>query len=188
MGINSTLTGVLAAAFPVLVAAVTQGVPPALRLTGFVLAVAGIWCLSRPAGAMQRPRGLGLAALAGLSFGGFYVLISQVRGPSVFWPLAVATTTGLFIMVGLAAARGQPLCPPRGVIGVALLAGILDAGGSACFVLAARAGRVDVAAVLGSLYPAFTVLLARVVLDERLTRTQTAGLVAAIAALPLIVA
>jgi drug/metabolite transporter (DMT)-like permease len=188
MGINSPLTGVLAAAFPVLVAALTLGVPPAVRLSGFALAVAGIWCLSRPAGAMQRPRGLGLAALSGLGFGGFYVLISQVRGPSVFWPLAVATATALLIMVGLSAVRRQPLCPPRGVIGVALLAGILDAGGNACFVLAAHAGRVDVAAVLGSLYPAFTVLLARVVLDERLSRTQTVGLVAAIAALPLIAA
>jgi drug/metabolite transporter (DMT)-like permease len=188
MGINSPLTAVLAAAFPVLVAAITLGVPPGVRLTGFVLAVAGIWCLSRPAGAMQRPRGLGLAALAGFGYGGFYVLISQVRGPSVFWPLAVATATALLIMVGLAAALRQPLCPPRGAIGVALLAGILDAGGNACFVLAAHAGRVDVAAVLASLYPAFTVLLARVVLDERLTRTQTAGLIAAIAALPLIAA
>jgi drug/metabolite transporter (DMT)-like permease len=188
MGINSPLTGVLAAAFPVLVAALTLGVPPAVRLSGFALAVAGIWCLSRPAGAMQRPRGLGLAALSGLGFGGFYVLISQVRGPSVFWPLAVATATALLIMVGLSAVRRQPLRPPRRVIGVALLAGILDAGGNACFVLAAHAGRVDVAAVLGSLYPAFTVLLARVVLDERLSRTQTVGLVAAIAALPLIAA
>jgi drug/metabolite transporter (DMT)-like permease len=111
-----------------------------------------------------------------------------VRGPSIFWPLAVATTTALLVMAGLSAIRRQPLFPPRGVIGIALLAGILDAGGNACFVLAAHAGRVDVAAVLGSLYPAFTVLLARIVLDERLTRTQTAGLITAIAALPLIAA
>ena len=137
---------------------------------------------------MQRPRGLGLAALAGLGFGGFYVLISQIRGPSVFWPLAVSTTTALLLMAGLTAVLRQPLCPPRGVIGITLLSGILDAGGNGCFLLAAHAGRVDVAAVLGSLYPAFTVVLARVVLDERLTRTQTAGLIAAIAALPLIAA
>jgi drug/metabolite transporter (DMT)-like permease len=188
MGINSALTGVLAAAFPMLVAAITLGVPPAVRLFGFALAAAGIWYLSRPGGVMQRPRGLGVATLSGLGFGSFYVLISQVRGPSVFWSLAVATGTSLLILVGLTAVSRQPLCPPREIISVALLAGIFDAGGSGCFVLAAHAGRMDVAAVLGSLYPAFTVLLARVILDERLTRTQTAGLIAAIAALPLIAA
>ncbi len=188
MGINSPLTAVVAAAFPVLVAAISLGVPPAMRLIGFVVAVAGIWCLSRPSREMRPPRGLGLAALAGLGYGGFYVLISHVGGPSVFWPLAVATGTALLIMVGLTAVRRQPWHPPRGVVGVALLAGLLDAGGNACFVLAAHAGRVDFAAVLGSLYPAFTVLLARVVLDERLTLTQTAGLIAAIASLPLIAA
>jgi drug/metabolite transporter (DMT)-like permease len=186
MGVNSPFTAVLAASCPVVVAAVSEGRPPAVRIAGFTLALAGVWCLSLPAGRMQRPAGLDLAAVAGLGFGGFYVLISQVRGPSVFWPLAVATGTALVIMTGFAAVRRQPVCPPREVRGIALLAGVLDAVGNACFVLAAHAGRLDVAAVLGSLYPAFTVLLARVVLDERLTRTQTAGLLAAIAALPLI--
>jgi drug/metabolite transporter (DMT)-like permease len=188
MGVNSPLTAVLAASFPVVLASVLQGVPSGARLAGFALALAGIWCLARPTSGAARPEGLGLAAMAGLAFGGFYLMISQVRGPSVFWPLAVSTGTSLVVMAGLAAASGETLRLPMSVLGIALLAGVLDAGGNACFVLAAHAGRVDVAAVLGSLYPAFTVLLARVVLRERLTRAQTAGLVAAIAALPLIAA
>ncbi|HLJ61566.1 MAG TPA: DMT family transporter [bacterium] len=186
MGVNSPLTAVLAASFPVLFAALFQGMPPAVRLGGFALALGGVWCLSRPVGRAGRPHGLGLAALAGVAFGGFYLLISQVHGPSVFWPLAVSTGTSLVVMVGLAVASHQTLRVPRGVIGISLLAGVLDAGGNACFVLAAHAGRVDVAAVLGSLYPAFTALLARAVLREHLTRTQTAGIVAAVASLPLI--
>lgn len=186
MGVNAPLTAVLAASFPVLFAAVLLGVPPAVRLGGFALALGGVWCLSRPVGRAGRPHGLGLAALAGVAFGGFFLLISQVRGPSVFWPLAVSTGTSLVVMVGLAVASRQALRVPREVIGILLLAGVLDAGGNACFVLAAHAGRVDVAAVLGSLYPAFTALLARAVLHEHLTRTQTAGIIAAIASLPLI--
>ncbi len=186
MGVNSPLTAVLAASFPVLLASILQGAPPAARLAGFALALAGVWCLSRPTGETGRPQGLGLAVLAGLAFGCFYILISQIRGSSVFWPLAVSTSTSLVVMLGVAAANRQTLWLPPAIIGIAFLAGIFDAGGNACFVLAARTGRVDIAAVLGSLYPAFTVVLARVVLNERLTRMQTAGLFAALASLPLI--
>jgi len=186
MGVNAPLTAVLSASFPVLVGATSQGVPTFVRSLGFALALAGVWCLSRSPGAAGRPRGLGLAVLAGFAFGAFFVLIAQVRGPSVFWPLVVATTAALAVLLALALAGGRGAPPARQIVGLALLAGAFDAGGNACFLLAAHAGRLDVAAVLASLYPAVTTLLAALVLKERLTRTQTLGVAAALVAMPLI--
>jgi drug/metabolite transporter (DMT)-like permease len=188
MGINSPLTAVLAAALPVLVAALSQGLPSGVRVVGFGLALAGVWCLSRPEGVSGAPRGLGLALLAGLGFGGFYVLIAQVRGASVFWPLAASTGTSFILLLALALAGRRAWFAGPGALPISLLAGALDAGGNIFFVLAAHGGRLDVAAVLASLYPAVTVLMARLILKEHLNRLQAVGIGATLAAIPLIVA
>ena len=188
MGINSPLTAVLAAALPVLVAALSQGLPSGVRVVGFGLALAGVWCLSRPEDISGAPRGLGLALLAGLGFGGFYVLIAQVRGASVFWPLTASTGTSFILLLALALAGRRAWFAAPGALPISLLAGALDAGGNIFFVLAAHGGRLDVAAVLASLYPAVTVLMARLVLKEHLNRIQAVGIGATLAAIPLIVA
>ena len=188
MGINSPLTAVLAAALPVLAAALSQGLPSGVRVVGFGLALAGVWCLSRPEDISGAPRGLGLALLAGLGFGGFYVLIAQVRGASVFWPLTASTGTSFILLLALALAGRRAWFAAPGALPISLLAGALDAGGNIFFVLAAHGGRLDVAAVLASLYPAVTVLMARLILKEHLNRLQAVGIGATLAAIPLIVA
>ena len=188
MGVNSPLTAVLAASLPVLVGALSQGLPSGLRVVGFGVALAGVWCLSRPEGVTGPPRGLGLALLAGLGFGGFYVLIAQVHGASVFWPLAASTGTSLIVLLTPALARRRAWFAAPGALPISLLAGTLDAGGNIFFVLSAHGGRLDVAAVLASLYPAVTVLMARLVLKEHLNRIQAVGIGATLAAIPLIVA
>jgi drug/metabolite transporter (DMT)-like permease len=188
MGLAAPITAVVGAAVPVLAGAFLEGLPRGWQLGGIALALAGVVLVSRPDGAAGRPEGLGLALLSGLGFGAFFVLIDRVGGGAVFWPLACAraASVALVLAVGLSA-RGR-LTPGRGrrALLLLMLAGVLDAGGNAFFLLATQSGRLDVAAVLASLYPAATVLLARLVLDERLTPRQRVGVSCALGAIPLI--
>ena len=186
MGIAAPVTAVLAAALPVCFAALSQGLPSPLQFTGFGLALGGVWLISRPEGAGGSPEGLGLALLAGVGFGGFMICIGQVQAPAVFWPLAAAKVSSLLSMLAAARAEGRLPRPPRSLLLPAALAGLLDAGGNAFFVLAEQGGRIDVASILASLYPAATVFLARLVLGERVSRTQAVGIAAALIAIPLI--
>lgn len=188
MGINSSLTAVLAASFPVLFGAVSQGLPAPLRAAGFGLALAGVWCVSQSPGTdVGRSRGLGLALIAGICFGSFYVLIIQVGISSVFWPLAASTVMSLVVLSALALGSRQARLLAPTVLPISLLAGVLDTVGTIFFVLAAHASRLDIVAVLASLYPAVTVLMARVILKEHVTRRQAVGIVAVLTAIPLIV-
>ncbi len=187
MGVVSSITAVLAAAVPVLFAALTDGSPGSAPLLGFALGAAGLWLVSNPQGVVS-PAGLELAILGGLGFGGYFVMIGQVRSDTVFWILAAARAASLSLMSGLAWASGRMQRPARRLLPLLALAGLLDVSGNAFFVLAVQAGRLDVSSVLASLYPAVTVLLARLLLNERVTRAQAVGILAALVAVPLIAA
>ncbi|HEV2282786.1 MAG TPA: DMT family transporter [bacterium] len=196
MGVAAPVSAVIAATMPVVFAALSEGLPTDLQLTGFGLAMAAVWFISRPAGGAlpgrpRQTRGLTLAALAGLGFGVFYIFISRARANVVFWPLAASqlvTLVTVLAVVGILALarRSSTDRLPIDAVPLMLLAGLLDAGGNAFFLLAEHAGRLDVAAVLASLYPASTVVLARLILNERVSRTQAVGIVAALASIPLI--
>src|SRR6266571_4393761 len=127
-----------------------------------------------------------LLRLAGCGFGCFFILISRVSHDSTFWPLAVARFSSVLFLLVVGGIRRQPVLPRMTAVPLVLIAGVLDAIGNAFFVLAAHAGRLDVAAVLSSLYPAATVLLAALVLRERATRIQAVGILLALVAVPLI--
>jgi drug/metabolite transporter (DMT)-like permease len=87
------------------------------------------------------------------------------------------------VLTAIGGAMGTLRLPRRSALGLTCLAGILDTGGNAFFVLAAQGGRLDVAGVLSSLYPASTVVLACLLLGERLTGRQAVGAVATLAAI-----
>ena len=125
--------------------------------------------------------------LAGCGFGCFFILISRVSPAATFWPLAVARFTSVASLFIYMRVRRQRILPGLSKVPwLVVLAGTLDAIGNAFFVLAAHSGRLDVAAILSSLYPAATVLLAAFVLRERVTRIQGVGILIVLAAIPLI--
>ena len=179
---------VVAAALPVLFSAATQGAPRPAQSVGFALALAGIWLVARaaPQGTSSR-EGVRLGLLAGVGFGGFLILIAQVDVSSVFMPLAIARAMMLVVGVLVLTGRRLPF-PGLAASPMALLAGALDAGGNVLYLLARQHVRLDVAAVLSSLYPVATVLLARVVSGEPVSPTQWAGASVCLAAVGLIAA
>lgn len=186
MGITAPVSAVLTATLPVLFSAFTSALPTLLQVGGFLLALLAIVLISRPERTTGPSRGIGLAVLAGCGFGCFFILISRVSPGAVFWPLAAARLTSVLVLLVALLLRRQPLLPGKIVAPLVVLAGNLDAIGNAFFVLAAHSGRLDVAAILSSLYPAATVLLAALVLRERVTRVQALGILLALLAIPLI--
>ncbi len=186
MGIVAPVSAVLATAIPVIFAALTKGLPGELKLLGFGLALVSIWMLSRPEKLGGRPAGLGMALLAGLGFGAFFTALGQVGPGAVFWPLVAGRLASCALMVAFALSSRRLVIPQLSALGLLTLAGVLDVGGNLFFLLSIQSGRLDIAAVLGSLYPAVTAILARLINKERMARLQVVGVVAAVLAIVLI--
>jgi drug/metabolite transporter (DMT)-like permease len=187
MGLAAPVSGVLSAAIPVLIAASLEGFPGWLKISGFAVAAVGVWLVARDDDFTgNRARDLALPILAGVGFGAFITIIARATGSAVLWPLVAARCASLTALILFATTAGVERFPSRDRLGVVILSGLGDAAGNAFLVLAARTGRLDVAAVLSSLYPASTVLLARVVLQERVSRAQFAGLLAILSAIVII--
>jgi drug/metabolite transporter (DMT)-like permease len=186
MGLIAPVAAVLSAAIPTIVTAFTEGFPSTLKILGFILAGVGVWLISRTEGDSGRPEGLGVAVLAGIGFAGFYLCTARAGNANALW-IATCSRFGSFVITGMIVLFGRLLRPvPAPVLGIAVAAGILDISGSIAFVRAEQIGRLDVAVVLCSLYPAITVLLARIFLHEHFSRARTLGMVAALVAVPMI--
>ncbi len=186
MGIVSPVSAVLATALPVIFNALTEGLPGVLTLAGFATAIVGIWLLSRPDKMGKRPEGLGLAIMAGLGFGAFFIALDQVGPKAVFWPLVAGRFAACLAMLVFAFVTRRPVWVEGTPLLILALAGVLDVAGNLFFLLAIQNGRLDVASVLGSLYPAVTALLARWIAKEHLTQLQIVGICAAVLAIILI--
>ena len=186
MGVAAPVSGVVAAAVPVIVGSFIEGPPSASQLIGFGLACAAVWFISRTGRGAIQWRDLGLPIIAGLGFGTFYVLIGTVGQTTVWWPLVAARIGSLTALFVVTLINRQPRLVERRSLRLIVLIGIFEVGGNACYILARQAGRLDVAAVLASLYPAVTVWLAWFFLKERMYRLQSIGVAAALAAIVLI--
>jgi drug/metabolite transporter (DMT)-like permease len=187
MGIVAPIAAVLTAAAPVLFAWIHEGLPRWFQVAGFGLALIALWLVSRPESSGP-PEGLGLAILSGLGFGAYLILINEAGRDAIFWPLATSRAASVISLAAGSLVIRKFRLPARPVVKLCALAGALDAVGLACFLLAARSGRFDVAAVLSSLYPAVTVVLARLMLKEHMNLMQRWGMLAALAAVALIAA
>jgi uncharacterized membrane protein len=206
MGASATLSGLLAAAIPATLTLWREGSPGGLTLLGFAVAGTAIWLIAgspadssfdpaaaAEAGARARQT-LTLAMLAGVGFGFYFVALKMAGPAGIVWPMATArigsiTTCGvIFVALRLrpGKAAGSSATMGRRAVGWALATALLDTSGNLLFVAATRAGRLDVAAVLASLYPASTILLAALALGERPTQRQALGMAAAVAAVALI--
>ena len=186
MGVIAPVASVVTGIFPVLFSVRTEGVPDRIQILGFVLALVSIWLVARPREYVDSHRGLGLAVLAGLMFGLFLVGGKQAGHHGVFWPLVAARVASTALMLGIVIFAPRDPQPLQPALWPMLFSGLLDSVGNALFIAATRHGRLDVSAVLSSLYPASTVILARVLLKEKISPTQGAGIIGALAAVALI--
>ena len=186
MGLTAPLSAVITALVPVVFNFGSEGLPRGSQLLGFAVAFVSIWLIARQSGVAGASEGFGLAIAAGAGFGGFLLFIKFAGAQAVFWPLLVARAASLGLMVASNLISRGGWRPAPGMLRYVLLAGVLDSGANALYVAATQHGRLDVAAVLSSLYPASTVLLARVVLKERLSHLQSAGMGTALLAVVLI--
>ena len=192
MGVTAPIAALVGAAIPTLVDIALEGAPSRWMIAGFVIAILALWLITRPEesdvkDSSGRPAGVGMAALAGVGFAGFYLCIHQASG-SPLWVAAISRI-GSFTATAVAVVLTRaPLRLDRPRIALGMLAGFLDVIATALFVFASEHGRLDEAVVVTSLYPAVTVLLARLFLQEHFSRWKFIGLLAALAAVPMIAA
>ncbi len=196
MGVAAPTTGAGGAPLPVIYGALTGEQPSALAWVGVVVALiaivlvsreptAAIDAVERPARGLKAP-GVPEAIGAGIGFAAIFILLDQTGEASGLWPLVPmkAASTVLMLVVGLAAS--QPLTLTRPALAPVIGVGLLDNAANAAYLLATRVGLLAIVAVVSSLYPVITVVLARGVLDEHLRRAQVAGLALALVAIALI--
>jgi drug/metabolite transporter (DMT)-like permease len=196
MGLTAAVSGVLAAVMPVVWAFATEGLPRAPQIAGILLAGVAIWMIARAPGSPSSKQAILLGAAAGGSFGCLYIFLKLAGRGGVLWPLACsriasATLAAIVTWIGMRRAgrtnsNAKLPWPGWAVLGLIAIAGVFDASGNTFYTIATRLGRLDIAAVLSSLYPASTILLAAVLLKERTTLSQAAGMALALVAVVLI--
>lgn len=187
MTIAAPVSALFAAVIPVIFGALTLGLPSAATLIGFGLAFLAVWLISQTDSTNWRLSlsDLRLPLLSGFFFGFYFIVLHRATLNAFFWPLTAARFAGFAALGLLALVTRQPAMPPRETWTLCILNGVIDIAGNGFYVLSAQTGRIDVAAVLGALYPAGTVLLAWMLLKERISAVQTLGIILAFIAIVL---
>jgi drug/metabolite transporter (DMT)-like permease len=186
MGVVAPVTGLIAATLPVAVGFVRQGMPGTEVLAGIGCALVAVILVSRSVDPEGRPSGIEYAVIAGIGLGLFNVVVGAFPEHRVAWPLVVIKLGALVPIAALVVLGRRPWRVPRPVLPAVAAVGVLDLAGNGLYILATQAGRLDVAATLSSLYPVTTVVLAIVLLHERVNRSHLAGIIMAGLAIVLI--
>jgi uncharacterized membrane protein len=195
MSVVAPVTAVCAVIVPLVIGVLLGERPSIPAALGVGVAILSIALLSqsndsREAGGDKAPvlgRGVRVALASGVAIGGFLAALAQTGAEAGLWPLVASRSISVVLFGGLAVGTGRPAGVPRAALPAALACGTLDMAANALYLVAVRQGQLGLIATLASLYPASTVLLARLVLGERLGRWQQAGVVGAILAIVLIV-
>ena len=191
IAVVSPIAAVGAGAWPGLWAMVRGDVPGAMVFAGLVIGLIAIWTISSGGHISEADdvgTGVKFGILAGLGFGGLLILLSLGAADSGIWSLLPARIAGSLVMLGVVATSSGKLLPDRPAVLPAVGAGLLVTVGNGAYVLATTEGSLAIVAVIAAMFPAATVVLAWVVLGERLTRQRRIGLVLALVAVGLIAA
>ncbi len=197
MGLTAALTGLLTALVPVVYGFWMEGLPAPLAIAGLLLGAVAIWLIAHSPGHGTPPKALLLGAASGAGFGLQLILLKLASQDGVLWALTSARIGGVLAMGAIllfawprqseAQPRtGQNKCIWKGFWKFGILAGSLDTIGNVGYTIAAHHGRLDLAALVSSLYPGITILLAAMILHERPTRRQTLGMAIALASVVLL--
>lgn len=202
MAVVAPTTAVCAVAIPVVVSVLLGERPVPLAIAGIALGIGSIVLVSQqrtptepgrhdPAASAGSPRalplGVGTALASGVAIGLFFLSLARTGSEAGAWPLVVARLVSVTLVGAIAITGRRSLRMPAPAVALAIVCGALDMLANALYMLAARIGPLSVVVTLSSLYPASTVLLARVVLRERLSPWQITGVGCALVAVVLIV-
>ena len=190
VSVVAPVTAVCSISIPVLVAVGLGERPRLLAIVGILVAVASVGLISRsddPAEpGSDRDRSVAIGLAAGVAIGAFFVCLARAGEAAGLWPLLIARASSTIALAIVTPLSGVSLRIPRAALPFVIACGALDVLANALYLLATRAGPLGLVATLSSLYPASTVLLARIVLRERLRPVQSVGLACAATAIVLI--
>ena len=191
VSVIAPVTAVCSIAIPVLVAFGLGERPGCLAVAGIAVAIASVALISRHqdaavGGSGRRDRSLAIGLACGVVIGAFFVCLARAGTASGVWPLLIARAASTAALAGAAGVAKVPIAIPRGVVPIVVACGVIDMVANALYLVAVRDGPLGLVATLASLYPASTVLLARVVFRERLQPMQSVGLACAAAAIVMI--
>jgi len=178
----------ISAIVPVTVGILSGDRPSSWQLLGMACALTGVLFAARePGSATKRlAAGVGLALLAALGFGAYFPIMHAAGNADYWWASLIFKLTATALILAAVAARRPALALPGRRIGALALIGVGDMLGNLFYAAASSSGLVSVTSVLASLYPVVTILLARVVLSERVARSQEAGIALTLAGVALI--
>jgi drug/metabolite transporter (DMT)-like permease len=198
MAVVAPTTAVCAVAIPVVVSVLLGERPVPLALAGITLGIVSILLVSQQrtaalperhddASPLRLPPGVGTALISGVAIGFFFLALAQTGSEAGMWPILVARLMSVTLFGAIAISGKHSMRMPAKVAALVIVAGAIDMFANALYLLASRQGPLSIVVTLSSLYPASTVLLARLILGERLNSWQITGVGCALAAIVLIV-
>lgn len=187
MGVVAPVAAVLTATLPVGFGFITEGVPSIFAIGGIGCAVISVFLVSRsPAAPDGRPSGIWYAVGAGVIFGTFTISASGLSDGLIMSPVVLIRVTSVLAITGWILARRQPWRVGRSLWPALFAIGVIDMSATAAYLAAIAIGPLAIAAILASLYPVITTMLAALVLRERISRIHALGILAAGGAVVLI--